>query len=76
MNLTLEQQKSIEDAFNSYPPDYEPNPKYGTMEGIKEQLESPHEKDGMKMIFYISNVKLNEELEAHSFSINKVIEED
>lgn len=76
MKLTPEQRKTIEDAFNEYPDSYERNYKYGTMDGIEEQLENPTEKDGKKIIFYISNVKLDEKLNAHSFSISKVYDEN
>lgn len=75
MKLTHEQRKTIEDAFNAYPDGYESNYKYSTMKGIEEQLENPSEKDGKKMIFYFSNVKLDEKLNVYSFSVNKVYEE-
>jgi hypothetical protein len=75
MKLTPEQRKTIEDAFNAYPEGYVSNYKYSTMKGIEEQLENPNEKDGKRMVYYISNVKLDEKLNAHHLSVNKVEEE-
>ena len=46
-NLTQEQIKILEDAFNSLPEDMRTG-KYRTMEGIEEQLAS-----GAKIIFYM-----------------------
>lgn len=68
--LTEEQIKTLEDAFASYPEDYSVIPKYFTMEGIQEQLDSLE--DGNESIFYITNVKLIEEVGVDRFSINRI----
>ena len=52
--LTQEQIKTLEDAFASYPEDYEGVGKYSSMEGIQEQLDELEETPGL--VFYVSKV--------------------
>lgn len=69
--FTQEQIKTLEDAFASYPDDYRRTHKYANMEGIQEQLKELNGEPGY--IFYISHVRLNEELNKYGFSINKMV---
>lgn len=69
--LTQEQIKTLEDAFASYPDEYIRTHKCDTMEGIQEQLKKLNGEPGI--IFYISHVRLNEELNKYGFTINKMV---
>lgn len=53
--LTQEQIKTLEDAFASYPDNYDKTLKYSSMEGIQEQLDELGENIGV--IFYLRSVK-------------------
>jgi hypothetical protein len=52
--LTLEQIKTLEDAFASYPEDYSSSSRCASMQGIQEQLEELNGEPGD--IFYFSNI--------------------
>ena len=52
--LTQEQLQTIEDAFNSIPEPMRTG-KYGTMEGIEEQLA-----DGSTLIFYMTKAEITD----------------
>ena len=52
--LTQEQRQTIEDAFNSIPESMRTG-KYGTMEGIEEQLA-----EGSTLIFYMSKAEITD----------------
>lgn len=68
--LTQEQIKTLEDVFASYPEDFPKTSKYASMEGIKEQLESPTvDANGNKIIFYMTPFKGDGE---YSFSLHKM----
>ena len=66
-DLTQEQIKTLEDAFNSIPEKLRTG-KYKTMEGIKEQLAS-----GTKIIFYIKcEDKVDEDGEYKEFEMKSM----
>ena len=52
--LTQEQLQTIEDAFNSIPEDMRTG-KFGTMEGIEEQLA-----EGSTLIFYMTKAEITD----------------
>jgi hypothetical protein len=52
--LTQEQRQTIEDAFNSIPESMRTG-KFGTMEGIEEQLA-----EGSTLIFYMSKAEITD----------------
>jgi hypothetical protein len=68
--LTSEQIKTLEDAFASYPEDYNSDTKYANMNSIQEQL------DGLKGepgdIFYISKVNMVDKINLHKFTIERM----
>ena len=66
--LTQEQLKTIEDAFNSIPECMRTG-KYGTMEGIEEQLA-----DGSTLIFYMTKAEITDSngLTQASYVIDKM----
>jgi hypothetical protein len=71
MKLSKDQIKTIQAAFDSYPKNYEPKGKFDTMDGIYDQLKQPSEKDGNFFVFYIDNVRENQN-NNFSFSVNKM----
>ena len=66
--LTQEQLKTIEDAFNSIPESMRTG-KFGTMEGIEEQLA-----DGSTLIFYMTKAEITDSngLTQASYVIDKM----
>ena len=66
--LTQEQLQTIEDAFNSIPEPMRTG-KYGTMEGIEEQLA-----DGSTLIFYMTKAEITDSngLTQASYAIDKM----
>ena len=66
--LTQEQLQTIEDAFNSIPEPMRTG-KYGTMEGIEEQLA-----DGSTLIFYMTKAEITDSngLTQASYVIDKM----
>lgn len=71
MKLSKDQIKTIQAAFDSYPKNYDPKKRFDTMDGIYDQLKQPSEKDGNIFVFYIDNVKENQN-NHFSFSVNKM----
>lgn len=61
--LTLEQIKTLEDAFAGLPKEYKDKGKYRSMEGIQEQIEELDGKPGL--IFYISEMNMKDNGELH-----------
>ena len=68
--LTTEQIKTLEDAFASYPEDYNPTSKYANMQGIQEQLDELKGEPGD--IFYISKVTMLDKINQHHFTIERM----
>ena len=68
IKLTQEQIKTLEDAFNSIPEPMRTG-KYGTMEGIEEQLA-----DGSTLIFYMTKAEITDSngLTQASYVIDKM----
>ena len=66
--LTQEQLQTIEDAFNSIPEDMRTG-KFGTMEGIEEQLA-----EGSTLIFYMTKAEITDSngLTQASYVIDKM----
>ena len=69
--LTQEQLQTIEDAFNSIPEPMRTG-KYGTMEGIEEQLAQLA--DGSTLIFYMTKAEITDSngLTQASYVIDKM----
>ena len=68
--LTTEQIKTLEDAFASYPEDYNPTSKYANMQGIQEQLDELKGEPGD--IFYMSNVIMVDKINLHKITIERM----
>ena len=68
IKLTQEQIKTLEDAFNSIPEPMRTG-KYGTMEGIEEQLA-----EGSTLIFYMTKAEITDSngLTQASYVIDKM----
>jgi hypothetical protein len=68
--LTIEQIKTLEDAFASYPEDFKPTSKYTNMQSIQEQLNELKGEPGD--IFYISKVTMLDKIDVHKFTIQRM----
>ena len=68
--LTTEQIKTLEDAFASYPEDYNSDSKYANMQGIQEQLDELKGEPGD--IFYMSKVIMADKINAHHITIERM----
>ena len=68
--LTTEQIKTLEDAFASYPEDFNSDTKYANMNSIQEQLDELKGEPGD--IFYISKVTMLDNINEHKFTIERM----
>ena len=68
--LTTEQIKTLEDAFASYPEDYNSDTKYANMNSIQEQLDELKGEPGD--IFYMSKVTMLDEINLHKITIERM----
>lgn len=68
--LTTEQIKTLEDAFASYPEDYNSDTKYANMNSIQEQLDELKGEPGD--IFYISKVTMLDKINVQKFTIERM----